>query len=74
MSSSHILVGLSDGIIFLMDFSVPDMPKIQSRFQISIESLKITMIRKFKGSMLLIFGYCADNDKQIALIFDYELN
>lgn len=74
MSFSHILVGLSDGIILLMDFSVPDMPKIQSRFEIPIEGLKITMIRKFKGSMLFVFGYCADNDKQIALIFNYELN
>ena len=60
-------------MILLMDFSVPDVPKIESRFEIKIEALKITMIRKFKGTMLLIFGYCS-NDQHIALIFDYELN
>ena len=73
MSSSQVMVGLSEGIMLLIDFSVPDMPKIQAGFEIAIEGLKITMIRKFKGSMLLIFGYCP-GDKHIALIFDYELD
>ncbi len=56
-----------------MDFEVPDMPKVLNRWQIPTLNLNIRLMKQYRDSMLLIFGYIT-NYEFSALIIDYEQN